>query len=198
MTSDQLAAVIFAVSGLGFGGAIGGGIVGFLAKNYLPAYLGEKGKGLATKEDIEEITDKVESVRAQYTDLAEGLKARHQLRLAAVERRLQAHQEAFTHWRRLLGATYGSDVNAVTRQCQEWWEQNCVFLEPKVRGAFVMAYTAAHSHADLLAAKSDSSVLQSNWQNIMQFPEVLFSAVELPGLSELERKILEASAHRAG
>jgi hypothetical protein len=39
---------------------------GLLFRNYLPNYFKEKGKNLATKEDIKEITDKVEAVKAHY------------------------------------------------------------------------------------------------------------------------------------
>ena len=45
------------------------GIALFL-RSYLPSYLEKKGENLATKEDVEEITDKVERVRSQYiTDI---------------------------------------------------------------------------------------------------------------------------------
>lgn len=39
---------------------------GLLLRSYLPSYFQEKGKNLATKEDIKEITDKVEAVKAHY------------------------------------------------------------------------------------------------------------------------------------
>jgi hypothetical protein len=39
---------------------------GFFLKSYLPTYLAEKGKNLATKEDIKDITEKIEAVRSQY------------------------------------------------------------------------------------------------------------------------------------
>jgi uncharacterized membrane protein len=39
---------------------------GFFLKSYLPTYFAEKGKNLATKEDIKDITDKVESIRLEY------------------------------------------------------------------------------------------------------------------------------------
>jgi len=47
-------------------------IVGLLLKNYLPPYLTEKGKNLATKEDIEEITNKIERVRSDYASEIEN------------------------------------------------------------------------------------------------------------------------------
>ena len=37
-------------------------LIGLFVKNYLPSYMDEKGKNLATKEDIEEITRKTEEV----------------------------------------------------------------------------------------------------------------------------------------
>lgn len=41
-------------------------IIGLLMRSYLPKYFQEKGKNLATKEDIGDITEKIEAVRAQY------------------------------------------------------------------------------------------------------------------------------------
>jgi hypothetical protein len=37
-------------------------------KNYFPSYFSAKGKNLATKEDITEITDKIESVKNEYAE----------------------------------------------------------------------------------------------------------------------------------
>jgi hypothetical protein len=39
----------------------------WMAKHVLASYFDEKGKNLATKEDIAEITHKIEAVRLQYT-----------------------------------------------------------------------------------------------------------------------------------
>mgnify|MGYP001106972892 CR=1 FL=1 len=46
-----------------------------LLKSYLPKYFEEKGKNLATKEDIGAITDEVEKVKIQYTKDIEILKS---------------------------------------------------------------------------------------------------------------------------
>lgn len=51
-------------------------ISGWLLKNYFPSYMGEKGKNLAMKEDIQAITEKIESVKAEYTKSLEEIKAR--------------------------------------------------------------------------------------------------------------------------
>lgn len=41
-------------------------IAGLLVKSYLPGYIGEKAKNLATKEDIADITKNIEQVKVEY------------------------------------------------------------------------------------------------------------------------------------
>ena len=55
MTIDEISKLYSVLASLGFGGLIGGGIVFLLIKNFIPAYLSEKAKNLARKEDIESI-----------------------------------------------------------------------------------------------------------------------------------------------
>jgi hypothetical protein len=52
--------------------------VGLILANFLPGYLGEKGKNLATKEDIEEITEKIESVKATISQRLQLSQFRYQ------------------------------------------------------------------------------------------------------------------------
>jgi hypothetical protein len=58
---------------------------------------------------------------------------RQQLRMAALDRRLQAHQEAYHLWQRLYWASSSSDdeqIMSVATESEQWWEQNCLYLEP--------------------------------------------------------------------
>ena len=68
---------------------------------YFGTYLREKGKNLATKEDLAELTRIVEAIKNEHAKELEVVKGRQQLRMAALDKRLQAHQEAFALWRRL-------------------------------------------------------------------------------------------------
>ena len=43
-------------------------LIGLFTKNYLPSYMDEKGKNLATKEDIEEITRKTEGIQQEFRE----------------------------------------------------------------------------------------------------------------------------------
>ena len=50
-------------------------ILFFTIKNFLPSYFNEKGKNLATKEDVEEITKKVEKIKSEFVKDIEFIKA---------------------------------------------------------------------------------------------------------------------------
>lgn len=185
------------LSALGVGGVLGAGILAYIVKSFIPAYLAEKGKNLATREDIAEITEKVEAVRSEYakqlqelahqnTLLLEGLRGKSQLRLAAAERRLEAHQQAFTLWRKLLANVHGEDQWKVVNDCQKWWEENCLYLSPVAREAFSNAYWAVNMHPTLLKDRSNPNAAVENWDKLMKAGSKILEGAELPALGERE------------
>jgi hypothetical protein len=178
-------------------GAVAVAVVGlWLLKHYLPAYLTEKGKNLATKEDVAGITREVERVRHEYNAILEELKARHQLRTASLDRRLQAHQEAFTQWRALIAGP--SESGEAVIACQAWWEKNCLYLEPHVRQAFVEAYTNAHLRAEFVRARAESKYITEAWDKVVAFPNVLFDAIQLPPLTATETEAVTKNHATSG
>jgi hypothetical protein len=191
MNIDEARAIYIALGGLGLGVLATALVCYFAVRNYLAPYLNEKAKNLATREDIAVLTREVEAVRAEFNLVMEERRARHQLRLAGIDKRLEAHQEAFALWRELFRAMHSPEVNAETRKCEKWWERNCLYLEPEVRKAFSAAFSAAHEHAPLLQDRGDAELAKANWSVIMAFPKILFEAIHLPGLSEREFKALE-------
>lgn len=175
----------------GVGGVLFGAVVFYLLKSFVPSYLNEKAKNLATREDIAQITEEIERVKTQYAFLIEELKAKHQLRLAAIERRLQAHQEAFVLWRELIAKAHSEEIGQTVIKCQTWWENNCLFLEPSVREAFSDAYSAAHMHSALLRGGfSARDQAKENWERITKAGQLIVEAVQLPGLTSSERQQL--------
>jgi hypothetical protein len=191
MTIDDARAIYIAFGGLGVGVLATALVCYFSVRNYFAPYLNEKAKNLATREDIAGLTREVEAVRAEFNLIMEERRARHQLRLAGIDKRLEAHQEAFSLWRDLFRSMHSAGVNDETRKCEKWWERNCMYLETEVRTAFSAAFSAAHGHASLLQNRADSELAKENWSVIMAFPKVLFEAIHLPGLSEREFKALE-------
>jgi hypothetical protein len=53
MSPEEIQSVVNILLRYGFGGIVAGLVVFLLVKHFLPGYLSEKGKNLATKEDIE-------------------------------------------------------------------------------------------------------------------------------------------------
>jgi hypothetical protein len=178
------------------------GVAVLLWRSFFPSYFQEKGKNLATKEDISEITSQIESVKANYTErltaiehqnalVLEQLRGQHQLRLAAAERRLAAHQEAFTLWRRLLREVHSDKVHQVVLECQEWWDKNCLYLSSAARESFNRAYFAAASHRQLTRDRTDATLVTQNMALITKAGDDLVSGVELPSLGQREAERAE-------
>ena len=95
MDITEIEELMSLVGSLGVGAILGAGIVYFLLKSFLPSYLSEKGKNLATKEDIASITDKVESVKTDYAKVIEELRSNNQLKLAEIEREKNIKREVY-------------------------------------------------------------------------------------------------------
>lgn len=70
--------------------------IGYLLKDFFPSYTTEKGKNVATKEDIEAITEKIESVKVEYAKSLEAVKARIQIESALKTAYQQKCLEAIT------------------------------------------------------------------------------------------------------
>ncbi|MBS1209224.1 MAG: hypothetical protein H6R19_1622 [Proteobacteria bacterium] len=189
MSPDEVTQLLSYFGTLGLGFVLGTGVVFLLLKFFIPNYLAKKAENLATKEDIGAITSIVAKVNSKYSELLENLKVQHQLRLAAIDKRLQAHQEAFTKWRKLYGAIYSPDIMNVVIECQIWWDENCLYLEPEIRRAFADAFSAASMHESYITG-GDDVVIKNNWKTITDFPNLLFLAVQLPKLTSTESRVI--------
>jgi hypothetical protein len=167
-----------------------------IVTHYLPGYLAEKGKNLATKEDIGKITSKVEEVKTQYTLLVEQFKATQQLRFAALDKRLQIHQEAFTHWLELTASLSSRDPDRVknaAEACDSWWKVNCLYLEPEVRVIFHHAVIRAQAHMAYAGRSQifmNDQVSVANLQAIAEAGNAILHAVKLPALTQEEAQEL--------
>ncbi len=160
-----------------------------LLRHYLPEYAKEKGKNLATKEDIGEITRKVEAIRAEYNHVLEEIKNRNQLRLAAIDRRLQAHQEAYAYWAALMKYIHEDRVDEVAREAEDWWTHNCLYLTPAARRAFSDAVWAAHNHRSYVRERIEVADIRANFAMVRSAVDAIVAGVELPSLGEAEQPL---------
>lgn len=163
-------------------------VIVVLAASFIGAYLADKGRNLATKEDIATITRMVEEVKASFAAQAEDHAQHNRLRLAALDRRLETHQQAYAHWHKLLDAVYSDRILDVVNDCRTWWIENCLYLGPDVRDAFVDAWLAACRHADLLRAQTPKEELYKNWDQLQSCGDRIIRGAGLPGFAMQEKE----------
>lgn len=119
-------------------------------------------------------------------NILQALKDLNQLRLAVAERRMQAHQEAFFHWRRLIEHVHQKDkIGKTAYEAEQWWEKNCLYLDESARKAFRSATMSAASHHNLLEGGRDPElikVINHSMDIIYGAGEAIQAAVNLPPL----------------
>jgi hypothetical protein len=194
MTPQEINGLSSLFGAFSLGGIVFSLILFLFIKFFIPSYFSQKAKNLATREDIAKITEEVERVKSQYAVLIEELRSQQQLRMAAIDRRLQAHQEAFTLWHKLVKNNDDNEFLKTIMECQDWWSSNCLYLEPEVRQEFLRSYHSANLHRILVRQQnSDSATIQKEWSDFMKFPDILFKAIALPSLTITEIQNLEIS-----
>jgi hypothetical protein len=116
---------------------------------------------------------------------------RHRLRTTAIDKRLAVHQEAYSLWRKIKAAANkpdGQDIGAVVIECQNWWENNCLYLDPSVREAFRKCYQNALDRPHMLREHFPASDITANWNIIKPVGSLIEKAVGLPSIGDLEEK----------
>ncbi len=160
-------------------------LLGGMLVLYFKRYLTKKAENLATKEDIEKLTRIEEEVKAEFKQFFESQRSENQLRLAVVERRFQAHQEAHTLWIELFYNVHTDENSKTIGTCQDWWKENSLYLDPKARAAFIKAVNAAAFHRFLLDSPRNPEAIDNikdNWHDIFEAGEIIEAAVNLPSL----------------
>lgn len=138
------------------------GWIGFaLLWTRLRSYQDEKGKNLATKEDVATLTRLAEEVRHEFDSLREASSQQNRLQLAALDKRLEAHQAAFRVWH-LLAKAYrfgdrvtgeeadeeGQDVKSALAAWGNLWETQSLYLDGETRAA---VHRLASLHGDRMS-----------------------------------------------
>jgi hypothetical protein len=186
MTTEQIDQIVEAISSLDRGNDLWALVVMIIvvpiisgAAAYYGSYLRKKGENLATKEDLRGITTTVESIRSVF----ETEKA---LKLAALGQRLEAHQKAYALWKKLVSVSNrkenGKECSEHVMKCQEWWNENCLYLDDKAREAFRLSYMAAHSRPNILASGHGES-MRENFEIVIAAGEKIVAGAALPPLN---------------
>lgn len=144
---------------------------------FVVSYFKKRGENYATRRDIQEITEKVEQIKSE-------LQARHTLRFAALEKRLQTHQDAFRLLRKILFHVQQPDkLQDAIEECAVWYDENVLYLETEAQKAFWTAYIAATDLAMLSGQQPrDANAYKSSWKEIRDAIQTIASVVGLPSL----------------
>jgi len=171
---------------------------------YFGAYLRRKAENRAQREDIENLTELVERVRTEYARQLENLAQRnreilaassqqHQMRLAVLEERFRAHQEAYTLCRELFHAVHTEHITDAVIKAQDWWEHNCLYLDADAREAFWRGIRAAGLHGELLRGRADSQLIRDNWKKMEDAQAAIERSVALPPIKISDANTSESS-----
>lgn len=163
---------------------------------FLKSYSKKKGENLATKEDIAEITKKIEEVKNQFFILQEENKQKNRLQLAALDKRLEKHQEAYSLLWKLIRANNGTtekERSDIVNDCQEWWINNNLYLSKEASKALRTAYVSAmeyYTEYRMMGKDRNSEFTKKCWDNLVKSGEIIQESVALPGLSPENREEL--------
>jgi len=123
-------------------------IGGLLLHSYLPKYFQQKGENLATKEDIEEITEKVEAVKVEYARQLERYK--DDMNLMDKRRELSARVVDLINRYKELPST-AAEENQLRLFEQEYYK-----LVPWIPSDILKALNSLFSNSVPAATKPDS------------------------------------------
>ena len=190
-------------------GGVGGG--GIFTAVVLRGYLVEKAKNLATRQDISEITRRVEEVKLGFSRYLEDIRAQNaltleqhshenRLRMAALDKRLQVHQEAFSLWRGLMKDLHFPErLRDHVLKCQSWFEQNCLYLTPRSRTSFSDAYWTAANHYNIPRGLEFQRQWSESFDKINICGDILLEEVSIPPLVDREAlRVEDADRREAG
>ncbi|WP_310049369.1 hypothetical protein [Luteibacter sp. 3190] len=161
-----------------------------LGLSMLRTYTGEKAKNLATKEDLEELTEIVENIKdgnaRGLTKLTEELRAHYSMRSAALEKRLEVHQDAYRLSMRMLQTVFAAEADHldVGNEIRDWWMRNSLYLDKDPRAAFDKAWMAFVRHPTIMRAevRVPAEDVIKNFDEIRALPRVLEDAMALPAI----------------
>jgi hypothetical protein len=167
-------------------------VISVLIASFLGSYIRRKGQNLATKEDISEITKKIEEIRTDYAKEIENYSHHNRLKMAALDKRLEAYQQAYTLWLKLRRSVHNREKNIDTViKCQDWWDENCLYLDMESRKAFLSSTHAVALHPDLTGGQATRDEVEENWEYINKCGEILIKGSGLPSFGENELKEID-------
>jgi len=119
------------------------------------------------------------------------LERKDKFRMVAIEKRLEAHQKAFSMWYKLIWVIHSpiTERTKVISEARDFWITNCLYLEKNTRKEFDVVINLVDGYSDKLRYSKETSdpKLKENirrdfmkdWERIFDLPKFIQSEVEL-------------------
>jgi len=118
----------------------------------------------------------------------------HQMKMAALEERLRAHQSAYALWRRLIfSSDLDGSLDKKVSEAQEWWENNCLYLTEEARIAFLRVFHAANNLSVYRVIDADPDLIEKTTKELAAAGDIIVKGVALPSISDMETEKLKDS-----
>ena len=123
------------------------------------------------------------------------LESKDKLKLVAIERRLEAHQQAYAMWYRLIWVIHASrqERAKVITEARNFWTNNCLYLEKNTRKEFDIIIKLVDDYSDKLEmGKRSTDAIQKekiskdfmgDWERIFELQKLIQKEVELEAIT---------------
>ena len=112
-------------------------------------------------------------------------------RTAALDIRLKTHQKAFSLWHEMFRALHDPVKRPETAaRCQQWWIDNCFYLDARSRKEFIQCVGEAFLYQDLKDPKNPAETA-ARFKRIQNVFKLLEEGVHLPSIGGIENSSLE-------
>ncbi len=103
--------------------------------------------------------------------------------LAALDKRLEVQQAAYSEWKKIMGAVCGGDeILKTVLEAEKWWNKNCLYLDPVSREAFRECVFCVFKYQEYLEKTHYTDVRKKKreiWNTIMRPGRTLPEGVTL-------------------
>ena len=114
---------------------------------------------------------------------------KQQWALAALDKRLAVHQEAFVQWKKVIGAISGGEnVLKIALDAERWLNNNCIYLDAVSGRAFQDCLVCAVTNEETLKTTQLAKIRkdkQDVWKKLMKPGQVILAGVSLPNLAAM-------------
>ena len=168
----------------------------------LPLYIQTKVKTIVEESVKHGFQSERDKIRQEFEREMSDVEWTRRIRLAALDKRLDANQKAHTLARKLIRTLRSNDKikKTVSSECSEFWDNQCLYLSNEVRKAFISAlfeYNLYDSYAidDSETEKKESIKMMNDARvEISKLPNIIAQSINLEPVAEEDKSIRDVGS----